>query len=302
MPAAGFGERGHEVAVEFFAAGFERFVFGGGFFEQGGGIIAVAAPVRAQVLFEILDGEFVVIGEHEPAGDGVGGDLAEVEIESEPLRTAVIVRSEGIRSARRADGPISGPEFRRGASVLPKPCRLGSLKTVQRGCSWVVSCHVQFAPIDAKVIAPFSQHRLFDRANAQHLKPRNFALECMHLLCPHVDGDFRRSVEIHLRFVFLAVRRLRLPAHVGHRPRVNHQIIRQRGGHESQRQPHALAFEGINRSRGQNFDLCLRHRGDYRWLFAEEAESFILNADQTCKPMRLARPVHSICVVRFICW
>jgi hypothetical protein len=70
--AAGFGERGHQSASNFSQRFFSDSYSAAAFFSKRRRVIPVPPPIRPQVLLEILDRILVVVGQHEPAGDGPG--------------------------------------------------------------------------------------------------------------------------------------------------------------------------------------------------------------------------------------
>ena len=67
-----------------------------------------------------------------------------------------------------------------------------------------------------------------------------------------VDREFGRGVEVDRDVVRLAVGGLELVGQVGHRPRQQVDVLRQRRRHERQRQRHARAFERVDRPRRQH--------------------------------------------------
>ncbi len=94
--------------------------------------------------------------------------------------------------------------------------------------------------------------------------------------------------------MFLSIGAGCFPRQIGDWPRVDHQIIGQRGSHEGERHPDALAFESVDRSRRQHRQIHLRQRRHAGWLLAHDAEGLAVNAHQAGEPMRLAGPVHRV--------
>ena len=79
-------EVGHEFLVERFATFLQRLIISRGGLEQIGGLPAVAAPVRPEVLLHVLDRVEIVVGEHQPAGDGFSADSGDVELDRRNCR------------------------------------------------------------------------------------------------------------------------------------------------------------------------------------------------------------------------
>ena len=79
MLAGGAGHVGDELGVESVAARIEGGILGGGFVEHVGDGLVVALPVGSQVLAHQLDAVLLRVADEDVAGDGFGGNLAEVE-------------------------------------------------------------------------------------------------------------------------------------------------------------------------------------------------------------------------------
>ena len=127
LHAASTGEIGHEFVVEGRAALHERGVFLRASLEQVGGFPTIAPPVGAEIFLHELDGVEIVVGEHEPARDGLVGDFDAIEPD---------VQVGSLRLARNFLG--AGGDLRRGADRRV----LGSRRS-----------QIQVAPVDANVVA-----------------------------------------------------------------------------------------------------------------------------------------------------
>src|SRR5258708_13555868 len=91
-----------------------------------------------------------------------------------------------------------------------------------------------------------------------------------------------------------------LPCQVSNRARIDHEIVGERRGGESQLQFDSLAFETADGSGGLDINGRLRQGGDSGGFLAENAESLAVNPCQTGETMGLAGPMNRIGIGEFV--
>ena len=278
---------GHEFGIELFAALVERSVFLLGRLQKVGERGAVLGPVALQIGVEITDrAGVVVVGQDRVSGDGRGGDFAEVERRSQYAGLAGWhggqVTSVGVE--RLAAGE-------RGAGFGARSGRGGLAGAGD----------VEVAPVNALVVAPGFEHRLFDGADAQR---RQFAdirnsLGSDNLL-RLVDGQRGGGIQIHGDVMAVGRGRLGAVRDVGDRTRHHDQIVRQQRRQEGDGDLHAGFFEDVDRTRRQHGQADLLGGRCGVGGGAHEGECLAIDADETGEFLLVAGPVLGHLIVQFV--
>ena len=210
------------------------------------GLFAVAVPIGAEVLMEVLDREYVVVADHDLSGSlGSSSEVADYR------------HAAGSVIAGSADG---GDLCSAGESLAEVGAR-----TYSYIGSFLFGDEIEVTPVDAAVVTLLAEDILREGSGLEVEKTSVLEALGRGLLVGIVGSPERGCFEIDLHVVLLAVVGLDDISNIIDRAAHEVEVVKQERSHESQFQVHRTAGEAIDRAGGLDvgevLDCSLREYG-----------------------------------------